>query len=120
MKRLFIITALLITAPSILSASGNGEALFKQKCASCHSMTKPKDRSKMKNPTMRMMLFQVRKGLMDDKEDIVDHINDFVLDPSVEKAVCGGVKRFGLMPSQKGKVTPEELDIIAHWLVDQF
>jgi hypothetical protein len=30
------------------------------------------------------------------------------------------IKRFGLMPSQKGAVTPEELEIIATWMFDNY
>jgi len=30
------------------------------------------------------------------------------------------IERFGLMPSQKGLVTPQELDIILPWMFDNF
>jgi len=56
------------------------------------------------------------------KEDAVKFIADYVLHPSKEKALCKPqkIKRFGLMPSQKGNVTKEELEKIAGWLYDNF
>ena len=57
-----------------------------------------------------------------DKEVAVKFMAEYVLEPSKNKAVCmpQKIQRFGLMPSQKGNVTKEELEKINSWLFDNF
>jgi len=56
------------------------------------------------------------------KEDAVKFISTYALNPQKSKAVCmpQKIKRFGLMPSQKGNVSIEELQTIASWMFDNF
>ncbi len=56
------------------------------------------------------------------KEDFTAFVVDYVQAPSAEKALCEKetVKRFGIMPSQKGNVTPAQLRAIADYLYATF
>ena len=76
--------------------------------------------SQIKAPPLQMMVWKLGKTFNHDRDKFEAHINDFVLNPSKEKALCPAVKRFGVMPSQKGKITKEELAIISEWIVDNF
>ena len=112
---------LTIALVSVVNAAPTGEALVKAKCSACHVMTRPQDMSKLVAPAMMGVMRHV-KMTYPDKAQAVAFIKDYVLNPSREKAVCmpQKIERFGLMPSQKGNVTPKELEDIASWLYDNF
>ncbi len=116
MKKI-ILTA--IVATGLLSAATqSGEELFKAKCAVCHKMGEPKQDPNAVAP----MLIGVATHLQETfktKEDRVKHIKEFAVNPKKEKAICDSVKRFGLMPSQKGNVSEEELAKIAEFMAEQ-
>ena len=116
MKSIFLTLTLLATLQVNLFAS-SGEVLFKQKCASCHTMTRPDDTSNMLAPPVQGLMYHMGESFSS-KEDMVKHINSFVMNPTKEKAICRSVRRFGLMPSQKGLLTTQELDIIAKWMTN--
>ena len=97
------------------------EELFKNKCASCHSTTRPTDMNRVVAPAIMGVMRHVKMSYPN-KKDAVAFIKDYVVNPTKEKAVCMPmkIKRFGLMPSQKGNVTDEELEVIANWMFDNF
>ncbi len=97
------------------------ETLFKNKCASCHSTSRPTDMSKLVAPPV-MGVMRHLKMTYPNKKDAVAFIQDYVVNPSKDKAVCMAkkIERFGLMPSQKGNVTKEELEVIGNWMFDNF
>jgi len=112
-------TTLLLT-PS-LATENSGESLFKAKCTSCHVMTRPSDISTLVAPPAMGVMRHV-KMKYGTKDDAVKFIVDYALNPLESKAVCESdkIKRFGLMPSQKGNVSKEELITIASWMYDNF
>ena len=118
MTRMMMMVAIIGSSASALSAGEmDGKQLFANKCAVCHSMTKPADESKVVAPPARGVMFHMGEAF-DSNEKIKAHIEDFVLAPSKEKAICKSVRRFGVMPSQKGAVSKEELTVIADWMVE--
>jgi hypothetical protein len=52
--------------------------------------------------------------------DAVKFMADYTLEPKVEKALCASMDKFGLMPSMKKTVTPEEAVAISEMLFDRF
>jgi Ca2+-binding EF-hand superfamily protein len=56
------------------------------------------------------------------KKDAVAFVVDYVQNPSKAKAICmpQKLKRFGVMPSQKGNITPAELEKVAGWMFDNY
>ena len=113
---LLAITLVLIATTSLHAAS-NGEVLFEEKCASCHTMTRPQDMSTMLAPPLKGLMYHMSENFKN-KEEIVQHINSFVMNPTEEKAVCRSVRRFGLMPSQKGLLSEAQLNSIAQWMIE--
>ena len=116
MKKI-ILTAIIATG--LLSASvQSGEELFKAKCAVCHKMGEPKQDPNAVAPMLVGVATHLQEAFKT-KEERVKHIKEFVVNPTKEKAICPSVKRFGLMPSQKGNVSEEELAKIAEFMAKQ-
>jgi len=117
MKNLVLATSLILSiSTSLFGTDSKGEALFKEKCMVCHLMKRPADKSTMIAPPAMGVMYHMSEAMGSD-EKILAHINSFTMNPTKEKAVCRSVKRFGLMPSQKGSITKEELSVVAKWMV---
>lgn len=115
MKKLLLLSML-----SISLFASSGKELFEQKCTSCHSINQPSSFEEAKKqiaPPIGNVLFHL-DGHFKTSEEIKNHINEFVMNPTMDKAICNSVKRFGLMPSQKGVVTKEELNKISQFLTE--
>jgi len=99
----------------------DGASLFQAKCTACHQMTHPSDSSTLLAPPVMGVMRHV-KMTYTTKDDAVNFITEYALNPQASKAVCmpQKIKRFGLMPSQKGNVTKEELKTIASWMYDNY
>lgn len=110
---------LLLSLLNIANATPTGEALVKSKCTMCHLPTTPtpKQMQTLKAPPFDAVLFHAKDALKKEGE-VKKHIVEFTLNPNVAKSVCESnkVAKFGLMPSQKGAVTKEELEKIANYL----
>ena len=104
-----------------VTPDGKGKELFTQKCVACHTLGKPQDMSTVVAPALNGVMRHLKMSYSD-KTKAVTFIKDYVLNPSEAKAICmpQKIKRFGLMPSQKGNVTPEELETIANWMFDNY
>ena len=111
-------TALFLT--STLYAQ-DAASLFDAKCAACHQTTRPNDKSTLVAPPLMGVMRHVKMQYTS-KEEAVKFITAYALDPQASKAVCKpeNMKRFGIMPSQKGNVSKEELQTIAAWMYDNF
>ena len=126
MKRiLLIILGLLILLVSPITAGENAKAktLIQNNCASCHTlgMPNPSTISSLPAPPMNAIIFHVKneiKSYEKQKEFIVN----YALKPQPELSVCDmtKVEKFGVMPSLKGKVSKENLTLIATNLLANF
>ena len=108
-------------AKTLAVDNSEGKTLFTNKCASCHITSRPTDMSKLVAPPVMGVMRHV-KMKHDNKKDAVAFIKDYALNPSKDKSLCmpKKIEKFGLMPSQKGNVTEEELKVIAGWMFDNF
>jgi len=106
---------------TVKTVNPEAKNLFETKCVSCHATTKPTDMSKVIAPAIMGVMRHVKMSYSD-RDKAITFMKDFVLNPTQEKAICKPqkIKRFGLMPSQKGVVTEAELDIILPWIYDNF
>ena len=114
---LFLSIGILISFNTVVLASDKGEELFTQKCAVCHVMQRVQSKADMVAPPAKGLMFHMSEDIGSD-EKILAHIKSFTINPTKDKAICRSVRRFGLMPSQRENITDEELDIVAHWMVD--
>jgi len=109
-------TLLLLATTATLSLASTGAELLDKKCASCHMLKSPEfhELPSLKAPAMDAVVFHVNLAMDNDKDKKI-FITDYVLNPDASKSVCESnkVAQFGVMPSQKGKVTKEELALIS-------
>jgi cytochrome c len=117
MKKLTL--SLLLLGSSLFATSS--EELFNQKCSMCHVTTPHQDMSTLVAPPVFGVMRHVKMSYPS-KEKALVFMNDYVMNPSQDKAVCmpQKIKRFGLMPSQKENVSTEELEKITSWMYDNF
>ena len=106
----------------------DGKKLLESKCASCHNLEIPPVISKDElAPPMMAVSFHVHRFVEATDESrrtpkAVEFVVDYVLNPSLEKSFCDkeSIKRYGLMPSQKESVTPQEIKAIAEYMFSHY
>jgi hypothetical protein len=115
------ISILTISALSLIAS--NGKVLLEKNCATCHTLDLPTPETipTFKAPAMEAVGFHLKLA-MDKDEDIKKFIVDYVFNPDASKSVCESnkVQQFGVMPSQKGKVSKEDLEKIAEYIIKEF
>jgi hypothetical protein len=101
--------------------SETGKELFMKKCAICHKTTRPSDMSTLVAPPIPGVAMHVKQRYPL-RKDAMAFIESYAMHPQRSKALCmpQRIQRFGLMPSQKGKVTPQQLKKIAAYIVDNY
>ena len=107
---------------STLSATElNGKQLFQANCTACHATSHDQDESKMLAPPIMGAVKHVKEKF-GTKEEAVKFMVDYIQNPTKEKAACEShsIEKFGLMPSQKGVVSPEDLEKIAGYVYDTY
>jgi len=106
----------------------DGKKLMEQKCSNCHNLDlPPKTFENEKAPPMMAIAFHLKafvpaKSASDKVPNAINFVKDYVIDPSASKSYCDkeSLKSYGIMPSQKGKVTQEELQAIGEYLFNHF
>ena len=119
--------------------ANEGQTLFTQKCASCHTpfipMSKLKENFldgndtllKLKAPTLNQLSYRLKQRIGDPNGDedlhrmeVIAFMSDYVYNPDKDKSVCleDVLSHFETMPSQKNKVTEDELEEIGTYLYD--
>ena len=106
----------------------DGKALLKQKCSSCHNIDFPPENFDNEiAPAMMTISFHFNDWFKADSqaEKLLkqqEFVADYVINPSVEKSYCDKkmLKKFGLMPSQKGNVTKDEVKAIAKYVFTHY
>jgi len=108
MKKILLLALLL--SPQLFA---DDTALLEDKCGSCHATSSHTigKISEMKAPPMWGMMKMVNKRYSN-HEEAKDYIRGFVFEPHEKNMIFphASIERFGLMPSQKGKITTEELE----------
>lgn len=128
MKRIYLLIATLFL---LLGCSQekpkeilDGKELLTQKCSACHNLDMPpKSYANEKAPSMMAVTFHMKDFIKSDNPSehegkIVDFVQDYVIEPSAKKSLCDkkSLESYGLMPSQKGKVSDDELEAIVHYI----
>lgn len=119
--------------------ANEGEEIYKQKCASCHSTYIPMSKLKenfmeenntllnLKAPTLNQLSYRLKHRIGDMSGDEDMHrmeIEAFVIDylnhPDKQKSICMPeiVKFFDTMPSMKGQITDEEIAEVSNFIYD--
>ncbi len=106
----------------------DGSSLIKQKCSSCHDLSlPPKTSEDEKAPPMMAVVFHIKdfikvSNISEKIPKAKEFVKDYVYNPSADKSFCDkeSLKSYGVMPSQKGNVSKEELDAIVEYMFEHF
>ncbi len=111
-----------------LKVSLSGSRLIQEKCSKCHNLDMPpKSFENEKAPSMMAVTFHLKDFIKsvnptDHEAKVVAFIKDYVMEPSRSKSYCDkkSLDSYGVMPSQKGNVTEDELDAIARYMYGHY
>ena len=119
MKLKLLLPLLSVMTFSSLYGSPSAEQLFDTKCAVCHVKVRPNDTSTLIAPPAMGVMRHVKMQYTT-KESALNFMQSYVMKPERSKAVCTSksIQRFGLMPSQKGSLTEDELHLISTWMYE--
>ena len=136
MKMTIKSVGLVLLGMAVLSGCGtrenakqyDGKKLLEQKCAQCHNLDMPpKTYADEKAPPMMAVVFHVRDFMKvanpsDKKDRFIAFVQDYVIHPDRSKSFCDkkSLQTYGLMPSQKGRVTRDQLAAIAAYMYDHY
>ncbi len=113
---------LLALTSSTLLATTPAE-LLKSNCASCHILTTPTPDilPTLEAPAMEAVMLHV-KMVHKDKNASRAFILDYTQNPDKTKSVCESnkVAKFGVMPTLKGKVSPDDIGTISDYLYENY
>jgi len=128
------ITFTLLLSPILLLASSDGYEVYKNNCSACHieNISRSefvKNISTMKAPPMVEVSSQLKSyiSIKGDDEDVhrqlvILFIKNYIDNPQLDYSLCnpGALERFGVMPSQKGKLNEAEKQAVAEWIYDRY
>ncbi len=127
---LFVLLVILFSACNDTKQKNNldAEKLLKTKCSICHNLDMPpKTFENEKAPPMMAVAFHVADFIKVSDESMripkaIDFVKDYVINPSASKSFCDkeSLETYGVMPSQKGLVSEDELEAIASYLFRHF
>ena len=123
MKTITAIFVLLFATFTLVSAQEvTGQSIYDTKCAACHTLKMPDDKSTMKAPPLSKVSAKIKHDLDDNKTQFIAFVDDYIQNPSADKAKCmaRAIKKFGTMPAIGKAMTAEERTTIATWLFDNF
>ncbi len=124
---------------TLLLVASEGEQVYKEKCASCHSTYIPMSKLKenfmeqnnsllnLKAPTLNQLSYRLKHRVGDIHGDEDMHrmeveafVGDYLNHPDKQKSICMPeiIKFFDTMPSMKGKITQEEIEAVSNFIYD--
>jgi len=106
----------------------DGQALLTQKCSKCHNLDMPpKSYDNEIAPSMMAVTFHLKDFIKSNSPSeheakVGAFIQDYVIDPSASKSFCDkeSLDSYGVMPSQKGRVSNDELKVITHYMYETY
>ena len=118
-----VTTALALGAAGCLAAADIPDAagIFRAKCQLCHTTRQVSsfEREKLLGPPIEEVMLKVKEKYPI-REDAVRFIADYVRAPSIDKALCPSLDRYGLMPSLKRTLPKAEAEAVATMLFDTY
>ena len=106
----------------------DGHKLAEQKCSQCHNLDMPpKTSDKELAPPLYTVTVHLKEWMevnnpSELRGKFTAFVQSYVIDPDRSKSYCNkeSLETYGVMPSQKGKVTEDELEAIAHYIFDTY
>jgi len=120
------IISFILLATTILSAQ-SGDEIFTKNCASCHAtilgITNDGgyDNKYITHAPYIIELVAKLKEETSSKEEFSAFIREYIQNPNKRKSLYGkrAIKEFGLMPSLKGAMSDEEINVLVDYLYEE-
>jgi len=129
-KIFLVCTATLFVACTNNTPSKHYDAkkLLHEKCESCHNLDiPPYTFEDEKAPPMMAVAFHIVNFVKTNDESqrvtkAKEFVKDYVINPSAKKSFCDkeSLESYGVMPSQKGKITQDELEAVTTYIFKHF
>ncbi|ADR33358.1 cytochrome c, class I [Sulfuricurvum kujiense DSM 16994] len=124
--------SILFTAAGLYASEGY--SVYQKHCMKCHAeLIEKKEVLKvmhtLKAPPMNEVSNRLRENIVisDDDDDVkrrvtIAFIKDYIEHPSVQYSMCHpmAIEKFGIMPSLKGKLSENERQAVAEWIIDRY
>lgn len=134
MFKSLLLFALVFSCSSFAKAPTTAPEIFQKKCAMCHSIHGAEtyeEQKAMVAPYLTLALRSVTIGVdaieePSNKKELraltIDFLKDYMMNPHQDKAFCEEIifKNYNTMPSLKGFITQEQLDIVIPYVYDNF
>ena len=137
MKKIAIVLATTLITWGDLAAKEVRSAgvIFEQKCQMCHMAQLPKtpeEKKRVVSPPMPIVMKNTVMGIDAELDDgtpeaeirkiAIPFMKEYLYNPDRKKTNCEDISfdRFGVMPSLKGFISEEELDVVVPWVYDTF
>lgn len=112
----------------------DGYSVYQKHCMRCHAeLMEKKEVLKvihtLKAPPMNEVSGRLRENIViaDGDDDVkrrvtVAFIKDYIENPSIQYSMCHpmAIEKFGIMPSLKGKLSDDERQAVAEWIIDRY
>lgn len=126
------IALVLVSALSLFGV--DGYSVYQKKCMKCHVEMMEKQEvlkhiNTLKAPPMVEVANRLRENIIiaDEDQDVkrrvtIAFIKDYIENPSVQYSMCHpmAIEKFGIMPSLKGKLSENEKQAVAEWIIDRY
>lgn len=114
--------------------AAEGYSVYQKHCMQCHAeLMEKKEVLKLihtlKAPPMNEVSSRLRENIViaDEDEDVkrrvtIAFIKDYIEHPSIQYSMCHpmAIEKFGIMPSLKGKLSENERQAVAEWIIDRY
>ena len=122
MKTKIVLTALLALSTLLSANEINATKLYKVNCAACHitDLSKMSNKSAFIAPPADEIMTHAKEEFGTDKAKAVKFMADYILTPDPMKSFCASIETFGVMPAQKGIITPAEAEAIVSMMYDTY
>lgn len=123
-----------ILSLSLSLFGADGYHVYQKNCMKCHVEMMEKQEvlkkiNTLKAPPMVEVANRLRENIIiaDEDNDVkrrvtIAFIKDYIENPSVQYSMCHpmAIEKFGIMPSLKGKLTEDEKQAVAEWIIDRY
>lgn len=130
-----MVKSLLTVAMTVTAVmASQGYEVYQKHCQQCHVEMMSKTETlkvfkTLKAPPMVEVSNRLKENIIitDDDDDVkrrvvIAFIKDYIEHPDIEYSMCHAmaIERFGIMPSQKGKLSDKEKQAVAEWVYDRY
>jgi len=120
-KKLLLASMLLLGTP-LLADNIDADKLFQNKCSFCHitDLAKMDNKDAFIAPPADEIMTHAKLEFGKDRAKAIKSMAEYILAPDPQKTFCASIETFGMMPAQKGIITPQEAEAIIDMMYTKY